>query len=407
MNNETKRHDTKRILIIGKKRTRLLYMFIILLTIIVLAIVYFLLPNILGKKQISSPQIRQMSNLTSKIGKLETEVQEKREEIFNLIQKYSQKTGELLPALTALGLSDIEREILEKKIINSKDVTFKSLLRDILDKDNEISGIKRAIDRYEALLPRPYIVKERENHYQIAMDFLINEKGVEKRKAIWLVERTALFYTLIPGFKVWNFYSGDEYGTFVTQGDALISPNELRRQVKRKLIDAKDSAISEKESLAAEIKILEKTRDNIISEVENLRNEKEDLVGQLKDLSTKNEEMKKDIQSLINSLSFMVELERNLKKDGILKRVFLGSPKLKGISSEYFNQIIDLREKNTIEIYAKQFNLTKIKEITLYPRFYKRGIDYEVKLDENKQKAVLTLLTVEKFKSERVVISIK
>ena len=408
MNKGKKRYDTKHISIIGKKRTRLLYIFIISLTVFVLAIVYFLIPDIFRDRQSVSPQIRQMRELTAQVGKLETGLKEKENEFSDLLKKYYEQTGEKLPNLRALGLSEEQQKILEDKIKNQGDVSIKELLNDILYKNEEISGIKETIKKYEALLPRPHIVVPGENHYVIAMNFLINEKGIEMKKANWLVQRTVLFDPLIQDFKVWNFYSeeGNEFGTFVTQGDAPISPNELSRKAKKQLIDARDSAISEKDRLAAEIKILEKTRENINSEVENLRDEKEDLIEQLKNLSAINEKMKGEMQA-INSLYYGVKLERDLKKEGILKSVFLGSPKLKEIPPHYFNQAIDLRTKKIIEISAQQFELRQINGITLYPRYYNMDKDYKVEILENKQKAILTILAVAKLKNERVIISVK
>ena len=408
MNKETKQNDSKHISIFGKKRTRMLYIFIISLTVLVLAIVYFLIPNIFGDRASVSPQIRQMRELTARVGKLETGLKEKENEFSDLLKKYYELTGEKIPALSALGLSAEQQKVLEDKIKNQGDVSIKELLNDILDKNDEISGIKETIKKYEALLPRPHIVIPGENHYQIAMNFLINEKGIEKKKANWLVQRTALFDSLIQDFKVWNFYSeeGDEYGTFVTQGDAPISPNEISRKAKKEIIDARDSAISEKDRLAAEIENLEKTRDSINSEVENLRDEKEGLIEQLKNLSATNEKMKGEMQ-VINSLYYGVKLERDLKKEGILKSVFLGSPKLKEIPPHYFNQAIDLRTKNIIEISAQQFGLSQINGITLYPRYYNIDKDYKVEILENKQKVILTILAVEKLKNDRVLISVK
>ncbi|UCH96508.1 MAG: hypothetical protein JSV88_06570 [Candidatus Aminicenantes bacterium] len=402
-----KNHDTKSISKIGEKGTKLLYISIISLTVIVIAIVYFLLPGILGEKKGGSPIIRQMRQLTLEVGKLETELKYKENELNNLVKKYHEQTGEKLPELGALGLPRKQRKLSEVKMKNQEDVSIEELLNEILAKKSEISRIEETIKKYEALLPRPHIVIEGQNHYQIAADFLVNEKGIEKEKAIWLVERTALFDELMQGFRVWNFYSGDEYGTFVTQGDAPISPNELSRKAKKELITERDKAVSEKQSLAADIKVLEKTRNNLRSEVKNLRKEKEKQKRQLNDLLTQNEKMKEEIQRLINSLYYLVDLEKNLKKEGILKNVFLGSPKLKEISSKYFDHTIDLRATNTIEIFAQQFGLSEIDKVTLYPRFYKRDIDYIVTMVENKQKAVVTILALEKFKTERVVISVK
>ncbi len=325
-----------------------------------------------------------------RIGRLETEVNEKQNELINLLKMYSQKTGEALPELTELGLSDEEKKILEEKIINQEDISLKSLLRDILDKTNEISRLKIEIERSEVLLPKSHIVTGDETHYQIAMEFLTNEKNVGKEKALRLVEETVLFHPLLPGFRVWNFYPSDEYVTFVTQGSAPVSPFELKRAPGKYPGDL-SRAVGEKEGLETEISKLRVTKDRFESRIKRLRVEI------------------RRMEKSLNSLFYMVDLEKNLLEKGIIKSGFLGlgAPKLKEISPEYFDQKIDLRYQKVIKIHAPTFKLSKIKRVTLHPRFYKRGADYEVKIEEDKQDAAVTILAVDKFRSERIVISIK
>lgn len=400
MNDAAKQRDTKSTSLIGKRRTRFLYICIISLTVIVLAFVYFFIPGMLGDKESVSPKIRQMRKLAEKVGRLEIDMKNKEYEFSNLLKKYYERTGENLPALSALGLSEEQQKVLEDKIKNQQDVSIKGLINDILDKNAEISRIKETIKRYEALLPRPHIVIEGETHYQIAMDFLVHDREVPNENALWLVERTAIFEELKPKFKVWNFYSGDEYGTFVTQGDADISPNELNRQAKKKLTSARDQAV-------AEIKTLESKKSKLNSQVKELQGENEELRKQNKKLSEENYKMQKRLKTL-NTLSIILDLEKNLIKSDILKSVFLGSPKLKDIPARYFNYKIDLREKNTIEISARKFKLPKIKKITLYPKkYYKENTDYKVEIDANGKKAVLTILEAKNFKNNRIVISVE
>jgi hypothetical protein len=66
-----------------------------------------------------------------------------------------------------------------------------------------------------------------------------------------------------------------------------------------------------------------------------------------------------------------------------------------------------LSKNDKIEISAQQFNLSKIDDIALYPKFYEKNIDYKVEIEKNKRKAVLTFLALEKFKTGRVIISVK
>jgi FtsZ-binding cell division protein ZapB len=267
-----------------------------------------------------------------------------------------------------------------------------------------MSGLKDKMREREALLPTPYVASEGEIHYEIAMKFLTIERGINKARALRLVERTALFdEPLIAGFRVWSFYSGDEFATFVTQGSAEISPNRLRKIAKQYLLDAMDRAIAEKEELAAEINELKSTKNQLVSQVNDLRYENQKLTAKLEELSQINIKM----QSELNSLFYMVDLEKKLIEKGIIKILGLGSPMLGKISPQYFNQNIDLRKRRIIEIKASQFNLIKIKRVTLHPRFYKRDIDYMIEILEDEQKVIVTILAIDKFKSERVVISVK
>jgi hypothetical protein len=66
-----------------------------------------------------------------------------------------------------------------------------------------------------------------------------------------------------------------------------------------------------------------------------------------------------------------------------------------------------LRQRNIIEIHAGQFNLFEIKNVTLYPGFYKNDVDYKIEIDEYKKKAIVTILDTEKFRRDRVAISVE
>ncbi len=341
-------------------------------------------------------QVRQMQQLTQKIQGLESDMKEKQDEIFGLMNEYKEKTGEPFMGVNPLNLNEEEQKLLEQKIKEEKDVSIKSLLEEINEKNIEIRDLQSKIKEIEALLPRPHIVKAGENHYQVAMDFLLNEKKVEKKRAMLLVERTALVDPIVPGFKVWNFYTGDAYGTSVTQGTAPISPNELIRRAKKKLVDARDEAISERDTLAEEIKKLEERRNEIVNQLDLLSNEKANLINKVSDLNQQ-----------VNSLFYLLDTQQNLKKKGILKGGFLKSTKLRDVSPEYFSMSIDLRTQNQGLISASEMGIRKIKSITLYPKFYKQGTDYQVEIDSDKQSAAVTILDTTKLKNERVVISVK
>lgn len=366
---------------------------IIIAALVVLGYLLFLKPKPLDEQ---AAKIQEMQELTQEIQGLESDMKKKQDDIFSLMNKYKQKTGQPFLGVNPLNLNDEEKKLLEQKIKDEKDVSIKSLLEEINDKNDEIRGLQEKIKEIEALLPVPHIVKSGETHAQIAMDFLVKEKNVDKKQAAELIERTALYDMLIPGFKVYNFYTGDEYGTSVTQGTAPISPNTIVRQAKKKLVDARDQAISQRDKLAEDIKMLEEKRAELIQQLDMLANEKANLINKVSELNVQ-----------VNSLFYLVDTESSLKKKGILKGGFLRSTKLRDVSPEHFVTSMDLRADTEITISASELGIEKIKSVTLFPKLYKEGTDYKVEISTDKQTALLTFLDIGKFKNERLVISIE
>ena len=379
------------------RKNMLMYIIIGLLVVVLVVMAYLLFFRSKGAVPgEGAAQIRQMQEMTQEVQQLESDVKEKQDEIFSLVDDYKEKTGEGSLGINALELDENEKKILEQRIKEEKDVSVKSLLEEILQKNNEIQELNAKIAEIEALLPKPHIVVKGENHFQVAMDFLMNEKGVEKERALELVERTALFDELVPGFKVWNFYTGDAYGSSVTQGTASISPNTLIRQAKKKLVDARDEAISQRDQLAEDINTLEEKRTQLIDHVDSLTKEKENLIGQVSELNVE-----------VNSLFYLLDSQSNLKKKGILKGGFLKSTKLRDVSPQHFTTSIDMRTQTQVVFSAKDLGLKKIKNVTLYPNFYKEGTDYKIEVSGDNQTAIVSILDTRKFKNERIVISVK
>jgi len=193
----------------GFLKNRYAYLYIIGILLVLIIAAYILLKDKFFGSHMS-PQMRQMQQVVSKVRDLEADIQKNQGKIFSLMREYKEETGEELPAMNFLNLSEEEKRILEKRIRNEQDVT-KALLSDIIDSNSEISELKAEIEKLEKLLPAPHIVKSGENHFQIAMDFLLNDKKVEKKTALKLVERVLLFDPLVQDFKVWNFYYRGEY----------------------------------------------------------------------------------------------------------------------------------------------------------------------------------------------------
>jgi type II secretory pathway component PulM len=385
----------------AETKSKRIYYVIGALALVILVLAYFVLKGPSGPKL--SPKMKQMEETVQQIQQLESSIQEKQNEVFNVLNEYKKKTGEELPEVNIMNLSPEQKKVLEEKIKNEKDVSIKSLLQDILDKNSDIQNLNARVQELETLLPKPHLVEKGENHYQIAMNFLLNEKGVDKARAMELVERTALFEPIVPGFKIWNFYAEDEYGTFVTQGTAPISPNQIQRKVKKDLVDAKDRAIAEKDKLQSDIEEMEARRGELISQLDLLNQEKQNMLTRMSDLNDQNQEM----QTALNSVFFAMDLKKNLSEKGIIKGGFLRSTKLQKVDSALFDRSLDLRGDPRINVAAGDFQLARIRGITIYPGYFKSGVDFKTEFDEASQNATITILDLKKFMSEKIAISIE
>jgi len=384
-----------------EKKSKKFYYVIGALALVILVLAYFVFKGPAGPQL--SPKMKKMEETVQQIKQLESSIQEKQNEVFNVLNDYKKKTGEDLPEVNIMNLSPGQKKVLEEKIKSEKDISIKSLLQDILDKNNDIQNLNAKVQELEALLPKPHMVEKGENHYQIAMNFLLNEKGVDKARAMELVERTLLFEPIVPGFKIWNFYAEDEYGTFITQGSAPISPNQIQRKVKKELVDAKDRAIAEKDQLQSDITEMEVRRTELISQLDLLNQEKQNMLGKMSNLNDQNQEM----QTALNSVYFAMDLRRNLTQKGIIKGGFLRSTKLQKVDSAMFDRSLDLRGEPKITAAAADFQLSRIKDVTLYPSYFKLNTDYKIEFDESGQNVTLTILDVKKFMSEKIAIAIE
>lgn len=349
--------------------------------------------------------IAQMQEMAQQVQGMETTVQEKENEIKNLAAEYQQKTGTATP-VDVKKLQDLgpqEKELLEQKISNEKNVSIRGLLQEILRKGDEISQLKERIADIESVLPRPHIAVKGETHYQVALDFLMKDKGLSKIQAQDLLSRTALFEELLEGFKVWNFYNGIEFGSSVTQGDALVSPTHYFGSKKKKLVSDFGEVVTQRNQLANHYEEIVSERDRLVSEYKSLESKQKDIVDENEHLAGRLSELDKEL----NALHYCLDLQRNLEKRGILKRGFLRAPKLNDITPSDYDRSLDLAIESELVISADTVGIEKIKNVVLYPKTYKRGSSYEVLITPNQKHALITLVDKNKFKSERVVIAIQ
>ncbi len=366
-------------------------------TLMCLVVIGFFLLTGANSSGAGPSEVGKMKQLAGRVQGMESEVKKKEGEVFELVDEYQNKTGTNAPfGLNLAELSGEERELLEVYIGKEKNVSARALLKDILDKKDEIGELREKIVDIEDLLPAAHIAQKGENHYEIALAFLVDEKGVPTEQAKKILARTVLFEELAEGFKIWNFYTGAEYGTSVSQGDAKVSPNVFVRRAKKKLMDERDRAVSDRDILAENMIDLEGRKAEVVNKLDRVTREKDDLELTVTDLNSR-----------VNSMFYRLGLQKNLKKKGIINGGFLKSAKLKDVSPEHFDQSLDLAMMDNLTISAEDLGVKKIKDVVLYPRFYKKNKNYKVLITKNQKYALVTLTDRDKFKSERVVIAVK
>jgi len=195
-----------------------------------LVVLSFVLLTSCGKKEVDN--IQDFQALVQKIDEKNQDINAKQNEITELIRKYNQNVPEgkrvdLVFSDTTFGMNIKQKQLIEDLLKQEKDVTWNGLLKEIIQKNDEISSLKEEIFKIQQQLPKPYDVKKGDSHYKVCLKYLTEVEKLPKDKADELIDKVRLIEELLPGFQVWLFYKDNTFGTFVTQGKAKISPNRF------------------------------------------------------------------------------------------------------------------------------------------------------------------------------------
>jgi len=356
--------------------------------------------KVVDKKSLAIPP--NVEQVKKELNGLDIIIQKKENEILKLIAQYEAQTGKKFPIAEIFNIGNLgkkEREVLEEYIRTARDISIKTLLQELVKKDDEIRELQETQKTLNEQ-HKPHVVKGGENHHQIALDYLLFDRGLDKKEAKKLLDKALLFDPLTPGFKVWNFYDGKEYSSFITQGDASISPAELERKRKEDF----DKIIAEER-----IKFEEKKEEleTITREFHYAQRDKQKELDAANKKIRQMAEQNKQLEQQLNSLYYLVDTEINLKKSGIIYGGFLKPDKRIAMNPIDFRSSIDLRENKNINIYADQLGLKKIKKVIVFPTYYTKGLDFKIEISQDKQESVVTILKEEKFKKQFLVIAVQ
>ena len=346
------------------------------------------------------PQIRE---LTQKAAEADKASQQLNQAGTDQQKKLAQAgVNDIRPSAETLQLTDEQKQALEERIKNEKNSSYQALLQEVLDKDKEIKDLNSKLAKLKADLPKPDLAKPNDSHYGMALRFL-KKKGVPEAEAKKLVSRVAIMDKLAPGFEVYHFYANGTYGTWVSQGKAKISPNDLMRQEREKIEGERDEAVAQNEKLQEEVLDLESQKKKITEEVNALQTERANLIEERTKLQADNASQ----LSKLNSLHYVVGKRDALKTEGVIEiPVFAKDRAGKNWRDEVFTQSLDLRSAKTITIKAADLGLKKIGKVNVVPGSYLKDEHYKLVISEDKQTATIELITVSRFKNDKVVFAV-
>jgi len=113
---------------------------------------------------------------------------------------------------------------LENSTIDSVEIFKMSrFVEEIEQKNLEIAEIEKKLT--------PYIVKEKDTHWNIAKNFLVSEASLSQDKVNEILSKTVLIDRLYPGFYIFNYWHRGVFLTTVTQGKSEISKAKLRASI--------------------------------------------------------------------------------------------------------------------------------------------------------------------------------
>jgi hypothetical protein len=349
---------------------------------------------------------KEIKELTQKAAELDKATQEQQKAGAGQQSKLGQAgAGDVALNPATMQLTDEQKKALEERIKNEKNTTYQALLQEVLDKDKQIKELNDKVNKLKALLPRPDLAGPNDSHYGMALRFL-KKRGVSEDEAKQLVSRVNLMEKMAPGFEVYHFYANGVYGSWVAQGKAKITPNDLQRQEREKVEGERDTAVAQNEKLQEDVNDLATVKKQLESDVTGLRKEKTDLETKILGLSETNEKQK----SKLNSMHYILGVSKALQDRGVIVvPVFAKDRAGAKWSDEVFEKEakdLDLRSNKSLTISAAELGLKRIGKVSVVPGSLTKDEHYKLAISEDKATATLTFLVPERFRNEKVVFAV-
>ncbi len=319
-------------------------------------------------------------------------------------QQLAQAGVNVKPNPETMQLTPDQKALLETRLKAEKGTGTGDLLQAILDKDQEITELNKKVNSLRALLPKPVLAKEGDNHYAMAMAFL-RHRGVSEDKAKDMIAKTNILEKLEPGWEVYHFYINGKYGTSVSQGHAPLSPTESIKLAKVKTEGERDEAIKSGQELAKQLDSLNIEKQRVEADIAALRQEKTGLMDQVASLNTLSEKQK----AKLNSMHYIVGEQAKLEQDGVVVIPFFSKNRM-GVNAKSMRFDKDLPLDGLAEpivlIKAADLGVTKIGKVNVVPGSLIKDQHYSISYAADRSSATIKILDLDRVRDDRVAFAV-
>jgi hypothetical protein len=325
---------------------------------------------------------------------------------FNQTRQSGQRTVQFSEVF-GQDFTDPQKDVLNQMITQEKDVSYKSILQQIVSDRDTIQGLQEKVMHLEQALPDQFTVaKKGDKQRELAMTYLVNDAKLDQAKAKSLLDQIDTSDELVPGNKVWYFYdpARDSFRTYITQGEAGQTPLAVRRAVKHRILKERDEARTERDQAAS-------ARDDAVRTVNDLTQVKAGLESDISVLQQNKSALEASVERLSGDLSFRQNSlfyhaanVQDLRQQKVLTPIFKRVQDVKPIN---FDAALDLRDSNTITLAPGAFGLEHISKVRLLPNIFQEGRDFRIETsDDSGGVAKIVILDPELFKGKEVLLAV-
>ncbi|MDA3885129.1 MAG: hypothetical protein PF638_05990 [Candidatus Delongbacteria bacterium] len=390
---------------VRKVDKKIVAIYVITSTILLTSIIIFLYSLIPGPED----KFKQYKSLRAEFEKLSVKMSKKRQEIENIVTelKSNEKYKDLeLEDSEGNILSDQQLETLSIQAETESDKGIKSKINTIMQTDKELKAIQKNIQsKYEGL-EAPEVMTDEIGHEEIALSYLITNKGLSQHEALNIIGNVNVFSYAYEGLYVWNFYENGFYGSFITKGEADKTPNAIKKLAKRAFKARINALLSEKQKLTEKIEMLEAEKRQESPDANKLSDE-QIRIDRLNEENRKLQEKvaKKEQVVDLKTVNYKLLGFEYAQKKGIITESMWDGVKLSRSTGIDYSSKVDFSVTDNLVIKPKQFGLSTFTEVYIFPKSLVAAGD--IKIVKNERICRIEFLDQRNLKNKNILIIAK